>query len=151
MWLVNLPISEPDPVKRLKFIQAETKRLKLTNQALGAATLVDLSKGTPLPLLSLANRVAGSAIRPFNMTVTNVPGPQFPMYLLEAKMLANFPIVPLWAQHGMGIALFSYDGRLLWGIHADYDALSDSAAFLRSIHHSMSTLENAAADVGATG
>ncbi|MGF1668194.1 MAG: wax ester/triacylglycerol synthase family O-acyltransferase [Acidimicrobiia bacterium] len=148
MWLVSLPISEPDPVKRLRMIQSETKRLKATDQALGAATLVDLSRGTPLPLLSLANRVAGSAIRPFNMTVTNVPGPQFPMYLLEAKMIANFPIVPLWAQHGMGIALFSYDGRLLWGIHADYDALSDSDAFLKSIHHSMATLENAAADVG---
>jgi WS/DGAT/MGAT family acyltransferase len=145
MWLVTLPVSEPDPVRRLELISAETKNLKATDQALGAATLVDLSRGTPLPLLSLANRLVGGAVRPFNMTVTNVPGPQFPMYLLEARMLANYPIVPLWSQHGVGIALFSYDGRLLWGIHADYDALPDTGALIDSIHHSFALLENAAA------
>lgn len=144
MWLVNLPVSEPDPVKRLQLVAAETKALKRENHALGASTLVELSRGTPLPLLSLANRLVGSAVRPFNMTVTNVPGPQFPMYLLESKMLANYPIVPLWQQHGVGIALFSYDGRLLWGIHADYDALPDSNDFIASIHHSFDLLKNAA-------
>ncbi|MDX1448371.1 MAG: wax ester/triacylglycerol synthase family O-acyltransferase [Acidimicrobiia bacterium] len=144
MWLVNLPISEPDPVKRLRTISTETSRLKRENHALGASTLVELSRGTPLPLLSMANRLVGSAVRPFNMTVTNVPGPQFPMYLLESKMLANYPIVPLWQQHGVGIALFSYDGRLLWGIHADYDALPDSSDFIASIHHSFELLKNAA-------
>ncbi len=145
MWLVNLPVSEPDPVKRLRHIAGETRHLKKADHALGASTLVDLSRGTPIPLLSLANRLVGSAMRPFNMTVTNVPGPQFPMYLLEAKMLANFPIVPLWQQHGVGIALFSYDGRLLWGIHADYDTLPDTAGFIASIHHSFGLLQNAAA------
>ena len=144
MWLVNLPVSEPDPVKRLEAIRRETEHLKKTDQALGAAMLVDLSRGTPIPLLSIANRLVSNAVRPFNMTVTNVPGPQFPMYLLEAKMLANFPIVPLWARHGVGVALFSYDGRLLWGIHADYDVVPDTDAFIESIHHSLRLLENAA-------
>ena len=144
MWLVQLPVGEADPVKRLQAIAAETTHLKKSNQALGAATLVDLSSGTPLPLLSIANRLASSSIRPFNMTVTNVPGPQFPMYLIGSKMLANYPIVPLWAQHGVGIALFSYDGRLLWGVHADYNALPDSDAFVESIHHSLKLLSNAA-------
>ena len=144
MWLVGLPLQEADPVKRLEMIAAETLHLKKSDQALGAAALVELSRGTPLPLLSLANRLVGSSVRPFNMTVTNVPGPQFPMYLLESKMLANFPIVPLWQQHGVGIALFSYDGRLLWGIHADYDALPDSASFISSIHHSFDELKEAA-------
>jgi len=119
--------------------------MKRTDQALGASTLVDLSRGTPLPLLSLANRVVGGAVRPFNMTVTNIPGPQFPMYLLEAKMLANYPIVPLWQQHGAGIALFSYDGRLLWGIHADYDSLPDTGGLIESIHHGFGELRDAAA------
>jgi diacylglycerol O-acyltransferase len=80
------------------------------------------------------------------MTVTNVPGPQFPMYLLEARMLVNYPIVPLWGQHGLGIALFSYDGRLLWGIHTDYDAVPDPAAVARSLQHSFKTLLNASTD-----
>ncbi len=144
MWLVNLPISEPDPVKRLEMISRETNHLKRTDQALGASTLVELSRGTPLPLLSLATRVAGNAVRPFNMTVTNVPGPQFPMYLLEGEMVSNYPIVPLWAQHGLGIALFSYNGKLLWGLHADYDAIPDPDAFKEAIHHSFALLANAA-------
>ncbi|MEA1903590.1 MAG: wax ester/triacylglycerol synthase family O-acyltransferase, partial [Actinomycetota bacterium] len=115
MWLVDLPIDEPDAARRYDIVKANTKVLKDTNQALGAATLVELSSGTPITLLSLANRVVGPKLRPFNMTVTNIPGPQFPMYLLESQMLANYPMVPLWAQHGVGIALFSYNGKLLWG------------------------------------
>lgn len=81
----------------------------------------------------LANRVVGPRMRPFNMTVTNIPGPQFPMYLLEAPMLANYPMVPLWAQHGVGIAIFSYNGSLHWGIQADYDTLPDSAKLADAI------------------
>ncbi|MDH3462077.1 MAG: wax ester/triacylglycerol synthase family O-acyltransferase [Acidimicrobiia bacterium] len=144
MWLIELPIDEEDPVERLKLIAERTLNLKKTNQALGAATLVEISSGTPITLLSMANRVAGSRMRPFNMTVTNIPGPQFPMYLLEAQMLANYPLVPLWSQHGVGLALFSYNGQLLWGVHADYDALPDSEDFLGTIHASFAQLKDAA-------
>ncbi len=133
MWLIELPIGDPDPVARHEVIKSRTAELKRENHALGAATLVELSAGTPLTLLSLANRVVGPMMRPFNMTVTNVPGPQFPMYLLEAPMLANYPMVPLWAQHGVGIALFSYNGKLNWGIQADYDTLPDAPAFTQRI------------------
>ena len=144
MWLIDLPLDEPDPAARLARIKQVTAEHKRTNQALGAATLVDLSRGTPMTLLSLASRFAGPRMRPFNMTITNVPGPQFPMYLLEAEMLANYPMVPLWAQHGVGIALFSYNGRLMWGIHADYDALPDSDVFIESIQLSTAQLLEAA-------
>jgi WS/DGAT/MGAT family acyltransferase len=140
MWLLDLPIHEPDPLRRHEIVREETTRLKETNQALGAAALVELSSGTPITLLSLANRVVGPRIRPFNMTVTNIPGPQFPMYLLESEMIANYPMVPLWAQHGLGIALFSYNGRLLWGIHADYDTLPDTDRFLAAIQESFREL-----------
>jgi len=142
MWLIDLPIDEADPFARYQLIKERTLNLKKSNQALGAATLVEISSGTPITLLSLANRVVGSRMRPFNMTVTNIPGPQFPMYLLESEMLANYPMVPLWAQHGLGIALFSYNGRLLWGIHADYDTLPDSDVFLRAIHDAFTELRN---------
>lgn len=145
MWLVHLPIGEADPIARHAAIRAETARQKRANNALGAATLVDLSRGTPITLLSVASRLVGPRFRPFNMTVTNIPGPQFPMYLLEARMLANYPIVPLWAQHGLGLALFSYDGHLFWGIHADYDALPDSDHLIDSIHTSTHQMLNAAA------
>jgi WS/DGAT/MGAT family acyltransferase len=141
MWLLELPIHEPDPRARFEKVKEATANLKKTNQALGAATLVEISSGTPITLLSLANRVVGPRIRPFNMTVTNIPGPQFPMYLLESEMLANYPMVPLWSQHGIGIALFSYNGRLLWGIHADYDTLPDSDRFLAAIQASYRELQ----------
>jgi WS/DGAT/MGAT family acyltransferase len=142
MWLIDLPIAEADAFTRYQLIKERTLNLKKSNQALGAATLVEISSGTPITLLSLANRVVGSRMRPFNMTVTNIPGPQFPMYLLESEMLANYPMVPLWAQHGLGIALFSYNGRLLWGIHADYDTLPDSDVFLRAIHQAFAELRD---------
>jgi WS/DGAT/MGAT family acyltransferase len=145
MWLLDLPIKEADPRRRLELVKEATTNLKKTNQALGAATLVEISSGTPITLLSLANRVVGSRIRPFNMTVTNIPGPQFPMYLLESEMIANYPMVPLWTQHGLGIALFSYNGRLLWGIHADYDTLPDSDRFLAAIQESFRELREASA------
>jgi len=140
MWLLDLPIQEPDVRARYELIKERTRNLKQTNQAVGAAALVELSSGTPITLLSLANRVVGSKMRPFNMTVTNIPGPQFPMYLLESEMIANYPMVPLWAQHGVGVALFSYNGRLLWGIHADYDTLPDSDRFLAAIQESFREL-----------
>ncbi len=147
MWLVDFPIHMEDPLDRYAKIKVETEHLKETNQALGAATIVELSSGTPITLLSLANRVVGPRMRPFNMTVTNIPGPQFPMYLLESQMLANYPMVPLWAQHGLGVALFSYDGMLLWGVQADYDTLPDSEQFLRRLHDSFSELGELAASV----
>lgn len=142
MWLLDLPIQEPDPRARYELVKERTRNLKKTKQALGATTLVELSSGTPITLLSLANRVVGSKMRPFNMTVTNIPGPQFPMYLLESEMIANYPMVPLWAQHGLGIALFSYNGRMLWGIHADYDTLPDSDRFLVAIQESFRELRD---------
>jgi hypothetical protein len=78
------------------------------------------------------------------MTVTNIPGPQFPMYLLESRMIANYPMVPLWQQHGVGVALFSYDGRLLWGVQADYDTLPDSDKFVMALHTSFRELQELA-------
>jgi len=144
MWLVTLPVDDSSPASRLAKIKAETQKLKSTNQALGAATLVELSRGTPLTIISLANRVVGPLMRPFNLTVTNVPGPQFPMYLLEAPMLANYPIVPLWAQHGLGLALFSYNGSVAWGVHADFDAFPDIEAVTASIDYANRELLRAA-------
>jgi diacylglycerol O-acyltransferase / wax synthase len=144
MWLVDLPISEPNAMTRYEAIKKTTANLKKTRQALGAATLVELSSGTPMTLLSLASRVVGSRIRPFNMTVTNIPGPQFPMFLLESQMIANYPMVPLWQQHGLGVALFSYNGRLLWGVQADYDTLPDSDDFVAALHTSFQELRNLA-------
>lgn len=144
MWLVSLPVDEADPVARLEAVKRATGRLKETNQALGAATLVRLSAGAPATLVSMASRLA-TGVRPFNMTVTNVPGPQFPLYLLEAEMLESYPLVPLWHSHGIGLALFSYSGSVFWGFNADYDLVPDVDSFAEAIGESLAELRTAAA------
>ena len=63
--------------------------------------------------------------RPFNVAVTNVPGPQFPLYFLEAKMTAIYPMMPLFPNQALGIAVVSYDGKVFWGFNSDWDALPD--------------------------
>jgi WS/DGAT/MGAT family acyltransferase len=143
MWLVSLPIDEPDPVERLEKIKQETMHLKTTEQALGAQTVVAASGGAPHTLMSLGARLATS-IRPFNMTVTNVPGPQFPMYMLEARLVAQYPVVPLWHNHGVGIALFSYDGSIAWGINADWDVVPDPDVLGACILSAVTELREAA-------
>jgi diacylglycerol O-acyltransferase len=142
MWLVSLPVNEPDPLRRLEAVTKATQHLKETNQALGAATLVRLSAGAPATLVSMASRLA-TGVRPFNMTVTNVPGPQFPLYLLGSRMLESYALVPLWYGHGIGVALFSYAGQVYWGFNADFDIVPDVEAFAASIEAAFRELHTA--------
>ncbi len=114
MWLVDLPISDPDPRSRYEKVSAATFNLKKTDQALGASTIVQMSSGTPGTLLSLAARLAAGR-RPFAATITNVPGPQFPVYMLDAQLVHQYPLVPLWQNQAYGLALFSYNGELELG------------------------------------
>jgi hypothetical protein len=84
--------------------------------------MMEVAEWTPPVLLSLgAQAVSG----PINSIVTNVPGPQFPLYMLGARLLAMYPMVPLLPGMGLGIALFSYDGRVCWGFNADFDLVPD--------------------------
>ena len=126
MWLITLPLAEPDPAKRIAKIKRATRELKETDQALGASTLVSVSMGAPATLVSLAARLASRA-RPFNMTVTNVPGPQFPLYMAGSEMQATYPLVPLWQSHGLGIAMFSLNGAVDIGLNTDRDLVEDPA------------------------
>jgi diacylglycerol O-acyltransferase len=141
MWLLDLPIAEPDPAKRVQMVNRETKNLKEADHALGASTLVEVSTGAPATLLSLAARLA-SRVRPFNMTVTNVPGPQFPLYLAGSEMLATYPLVPLWQSHGAGIAMFSVMGMIDIGINMDRDLIEDATCLGRCMEESLVELLN---------
>jgi WS/DGAT/MGAT family acyltransferase len=145
MWLVHLPVGEPDAVRRLTKIQEQTRELKETRQAEGAAALVQASSGTPNRMLSAGLRAA-EGIRPFNLTITNVPGPQFPLFLGTAPMLKTYPVVPLWQYHGLGIALFSYLGTVHWGIVTDWDLVPDPEVFVECVEAAMAELMAAAED-----
>ncbi len=142
MWLMTLPIGEPDPAKRIQEVRAATKNLKETDQALGASTLVSVSTGAPATLVSLAVRL-GARARPFNMTVTNVPGPQFPLYMAGSQMLATYPLVPLWQSHGAGIAMFSLNGAIDIGINMARDVIEDQYALARHLQASFEELRDA--------
>jgi WS/DGAT/MGAT family acyltransferase len=131
-WMAELPIAEPDPARRFTAVRATTARLKSSKQALGAEMLTRVTDWTPSTLLALGARLAHRGL-PFNLVVTNVPGPQVPLYLLGARMTEIYPLVPLFARLGLGVALFSYAGRLHWGFNADWDVVPDLHVFVRAV------------------
>ena len=139
MWLLDLPIAEPDPAKRVQKINRETKNLKEADHALGASTLVEVSTGAPATLLSLAARLASRA-RPFNMTVTNVPGPQFPLYGMGAELVANYPVSTITDGSGLNITVQSDNGNLDFGIIVDRDLVPDVWDLAEMLHESMDEL-----------
>jgi WS/DGAT/MGAT family acyltransferase len=145
-WIVRLPIGEEDPKKQLAAIHQATQELKDSKQALGVEMMMAAAEWTPGLLLSLGARTASG---PINMIVTNVPGPQFPLYLLGAKLLESFPQVPLLENTGIGVALFSYDGKICWGFNSDYELLPDLEDFRSAVADAFDELCEAAG-VGAS-
>jgi WS/DGAT/MGAT family acyltransferase len=141
-WIVNLPLEEKDPVRAFERIHATTEELKKSNQALGAETLTQATEWTGTTLLSLGAQIARVG-RLFNIVVTNVPGPQLPLYLLGSRMLEIHPVVPLFGNLSMGIALFSYDGTLHWGVMADRDLVPDLHDFVLALEESFDELRKA--------
>jgi WS/DGAT/MGAT family acyltransferase len=141
-WIVPLPLAERDPVARLRKICETTAKLKRNSQALGAETLTQVTEWTGSTLLSLGARLM-SLGTPFNMVITNVPGPRVPLYLLEAPMLEAHPIVPLMGPLGVGIALFSYVDTLSWGFSADWDLVPDLHDLVLAVGESFEELAEA--------
>jgi len=138
-WAARLPIAETDPRLRLEAVRAVTADLKQSRQAMGAEVLARVSEWTVPTLLSLAMRLAARA-RSFNLTVTNVPGPQIPLYMIGARMAAAYPLGPLFLDQALNIALLSYDGRLNWGFNADWDVLPDLRELVEAIRTSFEEL-----------
>ncbi len=140
-WIVRLPLGERDPVKRLESIHRVTSDLKRTEQALGVQMLMAAAEWAPSALLSLGSQATSG---PVNMIVTNVPGPQVPLYMMGSKLLAMFPQVPLLENTGLGIALFSYDGTLYWGFNCDPSLVPDVGTFASMIQSAFDELKHAA-------
>jgi len=122
--VARLPVHEPDRRRRYDDVVRTTSQLKDSKQVQGSELLETLGDWTAKELLAGIVRMTSQGLA-FNMTVTNVPGPQQEVFLLEAPMRAIYPVVPLFSHQGAGIALFSYHGRLYWGFHADWDAVPD--------------------------
>jgi diacylglycerol O-acyltransferase len=123
MW-APLPVGIENPAECLQQIATAMEDLKKSGQAVGAQVLTNLAGFAPPTILSQAARL--QARQPFfNLVVTNVPGPQFPLYLLGRRLQVLYPVVPLAQRQALGIAVMSYDGHLGFGLLGDYDALPD--------------------------
>ena len=123
MW-APLPVGVQNAAEVLRKIASSMDELKKSGQAVGAQVLTNLAGFAPPTILSQAARL--QARQPFfNLVVTNVPGPQFPLYLLGRRLEILYPVVPLAQKQALGIAVMSYDGHLGFGLLGDYDALPD--------------------------
>jgi WS/DGAT/MGAT family acyltransferase len=130
----ELPVGVDDPLDRLRTISEQMTGLKESKQAVAGEVLTSLSGFAPPALLALGTRLGAKAPqRALNTVTTNVPGPQFPLYTLGRRMLRVYPFVPLGAQIRIGIAIFSYNGTVNYGVTGDYDTAPDIGVLCRGI------------------
>ena len=141
--MAPLPVWCQDPVARLDILSEELRGLKSSGQAVGAQVLTDLSGFAPPTVMDQASRLVARQ-RMFNLVVTNVPGPQFPLYLAGRRMIDPFPMVPLAKNQGLGIALLSYAGKINFGLVGDYDVVWDLDEFAEDVRESLDELAAAA-------
>jgi diacylglycerol O-acyltransferase len=124
--VIDLPIGEPSPVVRLHQVSYAMKVHKDTGRAVSALRLIGVGGFAPTTFHALGARVAADAVhRGFSLVVTNVPGPQFPLYAAGARMTESYPVQPLLPGHALAIGVTSYDGGVHFGVTADRDAVPD--------------------------
>ncbi|UOY01268.1 WS/DGAT/MGAT family O-acyltransferase [Blastococcus sp. PRF04-17] len=125
-YLVDLPVGEPNPRVRLTRLSYAMRGIAQHGQSVGADSLIALTGFAPPTLHALGARAArGLSRRLFNLVVTNVPGPQLPLYAAGSRMLEVFPVVPLARGQGLSIGMTSYDGRVFFGLNAERDSVGD--------------------------
>ena len=144
-----LPVGVEDPAERLRAVNAAMGDLKESKQAVGASILTGLADFAPPTILGQAGRMQ-SRQRFFNMVVTNVPGPQFPLYLMGRELQAVFPMVPLAKRQAVCFGIMSYNGQVNFGLVGDYDAMADIDSLAHDLSESISELAALAPD-GARG
>ena len=134
-----LPVYVEDPVARLRAVRAGMDDLKKSKQAVGAEALANVQNFAPPTVLAQASRLNFST-RLFNLIVTNVPGPQFPIYTRGREMTDVFPVAFLPEDHALAIAIMSYNGKVNFGLLGDYDAVPDLQSLADGIEQSLAEL-----------
>jgi WS/DGAT/MGAT family acyltransferase len=137
-----LPVYIEDPVARLRVVKTAMDGLKESKQAIGAEVLSGVQEFAPPTILAQASRLNFST-RLFNLIVTNVPGPQFPLYLLGRRLCDLFPIAFLPENHALAVAIMSYDGGIDFGLLGDYDAMDDLSSLAEYLEASLAELVTA--------
>jgi WS/DGAT/MGAT family acyltransferase len=143
-----LPVYIDDPVKRLEAVKSAMGSLKESKQALGAEVISRFNDFAPPTLLAQASRINFST-RLFNLIVTNVPGPQIPLYVLGRELQDVFPVAFLPENHALAIAIMSYNGGIDFGLLGDYDAMEDIEMIATGLNESLGDLLAAAEAVEA--
>jgi diacylglycerol O-acyltransferase len=142
--LVDLPTGEPSPLVRLLQVAYQTRVHVETGQAVDASAIAGIAGFAPPTLHSLGARVAsGLSRRLFNLVLTNVPGPQQPLYLVGSRMLSSFPVIPLARGQALSVGLTSYDGGVYYGLNADRGAMPDLDVLAQCILDSLVELQEA--------
>ena len=143
MFFAELPVGIADPAKRLKKIAEETKELKSSHQAIAATRLINTAQWTPPTLHGLAARLVARQ-RFANLVVSNVPGPQVPLYLNGAQLVVAYPVMPLAPTLGLSVAVTSLSGTMGFGFTGDWDAVPDIDVLPEGLLDSMRELKKAA-------
>jgi WS/DGAT/MGAT family acyltransferase len=142
--VADLPVHLADPMERLAAIRAEMSRAKAIKEESAAEALITLGRFTPYPLASLVVRFGYRLPQRGIVTVTtNVPGPQQPLYSLGRRLVEIIPYVPIATRLRTGVSIFSYCGRLTFGITADYATSADIGVLARGIEHGIDELTEA--------
>lgn len=141
--MAPLPVWCQDPYARQQIVREAMEYLKQGGQAVGAQALTELTGFAPPTIMGQAARLM-SRQRFFNLVITNVPGPQIPLYMMGRRALDPFPLVPLAKNQGLGIAIMSYDGRMDFGLVGDFDVMYDLDDFAHDLHASLGELAEAA-------
>ena len=145
--LLSLPIGESSPVVRLHQVSYALKAHKETGRAVAADRLAGVAGFAPTTFHALGSRVAAEqSRRGFNLVITNVPGPQFPLYAAGAQMLESYPVQPLLPGHALAIGVTSYDGHVYYGLNGDRDALPDLDVLGQCLVESLEELVDSASD-----
>ncbi len=139
-----IPVYVEDPVQRLEICRREMQGVKESKQALGAEVISRFNDFAPPTLLAQAARINFST-RLFNLVVTNVPGPQIPLYVLGRELEDIFPVGFLPPEQALFVAIMSYNGGINFGLLADYDTVEDVAEIAQGIEDSIAELAQAAA------
>jgi WS/DGAT/MGAT family acyltransferase len=140
---VDLPIGPMSAKKRLSTIGETTKNLKESNQAVGAEFLMNIGMWAPPTIHGMAARLAARS-RMINLVVSNVPGPQVPLYIAGARLVAQYPVMPIAENMGLSIACTSLAGTMAFGITADWDTLPDIEFLAAAMDEALAELLKAA-------
>jgi hypothetical protein len=136
---VHLPVAEALPLARYAMVLSDAEGLKASDQAMASSTLVQLAGLAP-PMLHSFLAQSLFATRLFNVTITNVPGPQMTLYAFGSPLRRVLGLVPLAAEHALAIAILSYDGKVTFGIIADHETVPDVAIVADGIEATLAEL-----------